>query len=103
MLREGNMARVGGGRLIKICSISHDVAECVWFDGRGQVHARDYEMRQLSPVWVSPKSLWPEINEMPDAVVAQLDAEAADRLRKKYRKPKLSKKLKRRGTREAHI
>jgi len=66
MFHAGNMARVNGGRLVKVASIEHGMAECVWFDSRGFVHVRDYETRHLTPVWHSPKSLWPETNEMPD-------------------------------------
>jgi hypothetical protein len=96
MLREGNMARVGGGRLLKICSISHDVAECVWFDNRGTIRTADYELAALQPIWLSSsvRTLWPEINEMPDAVVERLDALAIEKRRKRFTKPKRSKKLK---------
>lgn len=94
--RPGNMARAGG-RLLKICGIESDVAECVWFDNRGRLHVRDYEIEALSPLEISsrPRSLWPEINEMPDHIVEQLDAVAAERRRKRFSKPRRSNKLRR--------
>jgi hypothetical protein len=90
------MARAGA-RLLKICDISNDVAQCVWFDHRGRIHERDYEVEALSPIEVAshPRSLWPEINEMPDDLVAALDETAAKRRREKARRPKPGRRLKR--------
>jgi uncharacterized protein YodC (DUF2158 family) len=67
MLRTGDMARAGGGRLMKICDISND-AECAWFDSRGTVHVRAYDVEILTPFWLAtgPRTLWPEINDIPD-------------------------------------
>ena len=97
MFTDGGMARADG-RLVKISSISNDVAECVWFDNRGNIHARDYEVAALNPFWLSaaPRTLWPEINEMPEELVAAADQAAADRRRERSRKPKPSRKLHRR-------
>jgi uncharacterized protein YodC (DUF2158 family) len=94
MLRTGEMVRAGGGRLMKISDINDDVAECVWFDGRGTIHVREYDVDRLDPFWLStgPKSLWPEVNDIPDEVAAAADA-AAD-ARRKARKPRASLRIK---------
>jgi uncharacterized protein YodC (DUF2158 family) len=99
MLSEGQMVRAGGGRLMKIAVISNDVAECVWFDGRGTIHVREFDVDRLDPFWLStgPRSLWPEINDMPDAVAAAADEAAAQRRKDKARKPRVSRKIKRGG------
>lgn len=93
------MARVGGGHIIKVTGVDEGVANCLWFDSRGQLHDREYDVRSLEPFWLasSPKSIWPEINELPDAVVRQMDELAAARRREKARKPKPSNKIKQRG------
>ena len=97
MLREGDMARAGSGRLMKISTITNDVAECVWFDNRGTIHARDFEVDALKPFWLSatPRSLWPEINDMPDDLVAAMDAAADAKRRAKATKQRMSNKIKR--------
>lgn len=92
MFRAGDMARVGG-RLVKICAIESYSAECVWFDHAGRIHSGGFDVGALSPIWVSPKTLWPEISEMPDFLVAELEARAIERRRARYRKPKRSNKL----------
>jgi uncharacterized protein YodC (DUF2158 family) len=98
MLREGDMARAGSGRLMKISTITNDVAECVWFDNRGAVHTRDFDVDSLKPFWLSatPRSLWPEINDMPDQLVAAMDAAADAKRKAKATKARMSNKLKRR-------
>ena len=96
MFKAGRMARAGG-RLIKICSIDKDLAQCMWFDNRGRVHSREYDVDALTSFEMSarPRSLWPEINQMPDHIVAQLDAEADAKRRARFTKPKRSHKSKR--------
>jgi hypothetical protein len=61
LFNNGDMVR-GFGRLMKIFDISSDVAHCVWFDSRGQVHKRDFTFGELEPFWMAStaKSLWPE-------------------------------------------
>lgn len=68
MLRTGDMARAGGGRLMKICDITNDVAVCLWFDGRGAIHEREYQIWTLRPFWLAtgPRTLWPEVNDLPE-------------------------------------
>jgi uncharacterized protein YodC (DUF2158 family) len=100
MLKAGEMVRAGGGRLMKIFGINNDVAECGWFDGRGVVHVREYDVDHLDPLWLSmePKSLWPSPNDMPDEVAAALDEQAArKRQERRSTKPKASNKIKRRA------
>jgi uncharacterized protein YodC (DUF2158 family) len=94
MLRAGEMVRAGGGRLMKISDISNDVAECVWFDGRGAIHVRDFDVDNLDPFWLAtgPRSLWPSVNDMPEEVAAAADAAAE--ARRKARKPRASHKIK---------
>ncbi|HAO43993.1 MAG TPA: hypothetical protein DEA80_14420 [Afipia sp.] len=96
MMKAGEMARLGGGRLVKICSITNYTAECIWFDHRGNVHTRDYDIDALRPFWLAaqPRSLWPEINEMPDILVEALEAQAAARRSKRIYKQRLSNKIK---------
>jgi hypothetical protein len=98
-LREGDMARAGGGRLMKISSITNDVAECIWFDSRGTIHARDFEVSALKPFWLSTtlRSLWPEIIDLPDDLVAAMDAAADAKRRAKSTKSRMSNKIKRRA------
>lgn len=97
MLKAGEMARVGSGRLVKICSITNYTAECIWFDHRGDIHTRDFDIDALQPFWLAatPRSLWPEINEMPDTVVAALEAQSNARRSKRINKQRLSNKIKR--------
>lgn len=104
MLSAGDMARLGSGRLVKICSVSDCVAECIWFDHRGNIHTRDYDLSALRPFWLasSPRSLWPEINEMPDEIVAAQERRALARREErnrrrleKSRKSRPSQKIKR--------
>jgi uncharacterized protein YodC (DUF2158 family) len=97
MLRAGEMVRAGGGRLMKILDINNDVAECAWFDNRGTIHARDFDVDVLDPFWLAtgPRSMWPEINDMPDDVAAAADLAAAQRRKEKARKARVSMKIKR--------
>jgi uncharacterized protein YodC (DUF2158 family) len=99
MLRAGEMVRAGGGRLMKIADISNYVAECVWFDSRGAIHVREFDVDILDPFWLAtgPRSLWPEVNDMPDDVAAAADEAAAQRRKEKARKPRVSRKIKRGG------
>ncbi|MBM7483335.1 hypothetical protein ACVWWI_003349 [Bradyrhizobium sp. USDA 3686] len=90
------MARVSG-RMVKVCSIDSYNAECVWFDHRGQIHTATVDVAALASIWVTPKSMWPEINEMPDFVVAEMEARATQKRRERHRKPKASLKIKRRS------
>jgi hypothetical protein len=96
MFRAGDMAKVSG-RMVKVCSIDGYSAECVWFDHRGQVHAATVEVGALASIWVTPKSMWPEVNEMPDFLVAEMEARAREKRRAKHRKPKQSHKIKRKA------
>lgn len=97
MLKAGEMARLGGGRLVKICSITNYTAECIWFDHRGNVHTREYDVSSLRPFWLAaqPKSLWPDINEMPDAILAALDARTKAQRMARSHKRRESNKIKR--------
>jgi hypothetical protein len=97
MLGEGQMVRAGGGRLMKIAEINNDVATCVWFDNRATIHIRDFDVDILDPFWLAtgPRSLWPEVNDMPDDVAAEADRAAAQRRKDKSRKPRVSRKIKR--------
>jgi uncharacterized protein YodC (DUF2158 family) len=99
MLRTSEMVRAGGGRLMKIADISNDVATCVWFDNRGTIHVRDFDLNILDPFWLAtgPRSIWPEVNDMPDEVAAEADRAAAQRRKDKARKPRASRKIKRGG------
>jgi hypothetical protein len=91
------MVRGGGGRLMKIFDISNDVALCAWINNRGEILTREFDIEHLDPFWLSgPRSLWPEINDMPDEVAAAAD-EAAARRKDKARKPRESRKIKRGG------
>ena len=94
MFRAGEMARVSG-RMVKVCSIDSYSAECIWFDHRGEIHTATVDVGALASIWVTPKSLWPEINEMPDFIVAEMDAKATQKRREKHRKPRRSLKIKR--------
>lgn len=87
----GQMA-FAAGRLIKVGSITDDMAECLWFDSRGNVHSRDFYLSSIIPFWygTSPRSLWPEVNEMPEEIAKAADEQAARRRREKARKPKRS-------------
>ena len=91
------MARLGSGRLLKVASLDWPMVECVWFDARGEIHVRDYDVHALEPFWLasSPKSTWPEVRDMPDDMVQAADATAAVRRRERARKPKPSNKIKR--------
>ncbi len=97
MLKAGEMARIGSGRLVKICSITNYTAECIWFDHRGDVHTRDFDIGALRPFWLAatPRSLWPEINDLPDSIVEAMEAQAAERRSKRIHKQRLSNKIKR--------
>jgi uncharacterized protein YodC (DUF2158 family) len=99
MIRTGEMVRAGGGRLMKISDINNGVAECVWFNGRGEIHVREFDVDVLDPFWLAtgPRSMWPEVNDMPDEVAAAADAAAAQRRKDKARKPRESRKIKREG------
>lgn len=98
MLRTGDIVRrYADGPLMKIGEITGDEAFCVWFDGRGVIHCRDFYLGGLSPLHLSTtaKSCWPETTDMPEELAARLDAGAAKKRRDRSRKPKPSKKLKR--------
>lgn len=98
MFREGEMARVSdAGRVVKICSISNDVAECIWFDSRGNLFSREYDIAALNPFWLQARSLWPEINQIPDEVVAQSEEAAAQR-RTRSKRPCPSMRIKKSRT-----
>lgn len=88
------MARVGG-RLLKVCSITNYFAECVWFDHRGRIHTGSFDVDALDPIWVTPKTLWPEVNQLPDWVAEERENKAREKRREKYRKPKPSLRIKR--------
>jgi hypothetical protein len=90
-IATGQMA-FAAGRLIKIGSITDDMAECLWFDSRGNVHSRDFYLGSIVPFWAgtSPRSMWPEVNEIPEEIAKAADEAAAKRRREKARKPKRS-------------
>lgn len=91
------MAKLGGGRLVKILDISNYTAECIWFDSRGNIHLRDYDVGDLRPFWLSatPRSLWPEVTDLPDSVVAAMEAQTLARRAKRTHTKRLSNKIKR--------
>jgi uncharacterized protein YodC (DUF2158 family) len=91
------MVRAGGGRLMMVSSVSDGLAECIWFDSRGTIHFRDFDVDALDPFWLAtgPRSLWPEVNDMPDEVAAAADAAAA--AKRNARKPRDSRIIKRGG------
>ncbi|MBP1091930.1 hypothetical protein JOE50_002460 [Bradyrhizobium japonicum] len=88
------MARVSG-RMVKVCSIDSYNAECIWFDHRGQIHTATVDVGALVSIWTTPKSMWPEINEIPDLVVAEMEARALQKRRERHRKPRPSLRIKR--------
>ena len=97
MLRTGDMARASSGRLMKICDISNDIALCLWFDGRGAIHEREYDIDALRPFWLSvgPRTLWPEVNQIPDEPFATTAALARKQRRAAAKRSKPSHKIKR--------
>lgn len=90
------MARVGG-RLVKVCSITNYFAECIWFDHAGRIHTGSFDVDALDPIWATPRTLWPEVNQLPDGVAEELENKAREKRRAKYRKPRPSLRIKRAG------
>jgi uncharacterized protein YodC (DUF2158 family) len=92
MFRTSDMVRAGGGRLMKIVAFRSFYAECLWFDGRGRVHVREFDIDSLNPLGVAagPRTLWPEVTDIPEELLTP----APDR-KKKSRKPKRSRRIKR--------
>ncbi|WP_246783594.1 hypothetical protein [Bradyrhizobium sp. CCBAU 21365] len=62
---------------MKIIDQSHGEAQCVWFDNRGTVHRRSFDVDSLAPLRlvVSPRSTWPEITQID---VIQIEKEQRD-------------------------
>ncbi|WP_340672543.1 hypothetical protein [Bradyrhizobium ottawaense] len=96
MIKAGGMARLGG-RLVKVCSITNYFAECIWFDHAGRIHSASVDVETLEPIWVTPRTLWPEVNQLPDWVAEQREIKAKEKRRAKHRKPKPSLRIKRAG------
>lgn len=99
-MRKGEMVRAdSGGPLMKIVDKSHGEAQCVWFDNRGAVHHRSFDMDSLSPLHlvVSPRSTWPDITQI-DLIEIEKEERAAAASRKAAnkaaRKQRRSNKIK---------
>jgi uncharacterized protein YodC (DUF2158 family) len=92
----------GGGPLMKIIDTDRGEARCIWFDQRGAVHVRRFDMDRLNPFWLStgPKSLWPDITQIDLIAIEKEEREAAESRkagRKAARKQRRSNKTKRRA------
>jgi uncharacterized protein YodC (DUF2158 family) len=101
-MQVGEMVRAdGGGPMMKIVDKSNGHAECVWFDQRGAIHRRTYEMGELSPFWLSigPRTAWPEITDLPDDFEMPGKPPAKTKRRTASKKPRTSNKI--RGRRNA--
>ena len=95
----------GGGPLMKIVDKDRGEARCVWFDNRGAIHHRNFDMDRLSPLHlvVGPKSTWPDITQVDLIQIEKEEREAAQARRvsrKAARKARRSLRIKR-GTSDA--
>lgn len=87
---------VAGGRMLKVCSITDYVAECIWFDHVGRIHTGSFEVSALESVWGPPRTLWPQVNNrVPEWLADELEKKAREKRRAKHRKPKASLRIKR--------
>lgn len=90
---------------MKIVDKDRGEARCVWFDNRGAIHHRNFDMDRLSPLHlvVGPKSTWPDITQVDLIQIEKEEREAAQARRvsrKAARKARRSLRIKR-GTSDA--
>ena len=68
MVRDGDMVRARGGRMMRVANVFRDLARCIYVDEHGRIHQRFCYLDELEPFWLAsgPRSLWPEISELPE-------------------------------------